>query len=163
MKVIAVTGHRPETFGCPYAIGLGALERVIRDNEALYLVGGARGTDREAAALCRKLGRPYAVYLPFPVHITAARWNGRDRARLIAELAGAIEVHTLSEHYRRDGYWLRNKAMVDAADAVLALWDERTTGGTAQTARYAISLGKPVTVITPSTGAIRPVNGARTA
>jgi len=150
-KVIAITGHRPETFakGVEIAAVQNQLWMWLAHVHATYITGGARGVDQWAAQYARHHGREYRVYLPFPLEVTAARWQAQDRKNLERLLRGASKVTVAMERYSVAGYHARDRAMVDDADEVLAVWDGRETGGTAATVAYAKKQQKPVHVIDP--------------
>ena len=70
-------------------------------------------------------------------------------ARLFAETHGIPITEFLPNYarYRGGAPLVRNRQIVDYADAVIAFWDGRSKG-TAHTVAYAREQGKPVTVIT---------------
>ena len=79
----------------------------------LLISGGASGIDACAAAYARKRGLPILIFPP-----------DYDR-------------------YGRGAPLVRNQAIIEAADLVVALWDGRSRG-TQQAVRYARGLGVPV-------------------
>jgi hypothetical protein len=77
--------------------------------------GGATGADR--------LGESYAKSLNLPLEIYKPDWK----------------------RFRKGAGIIRNKQMVEAADAVISLWDGKSRG-TKSTIEYAKKVGKPVYV-----------------
>ncbi len=73
-------------------------------------------------------------------------------ARLWAEKKGLIFTEFLPdyERYGRAAPLVRNRLMVDYADAVLAIWDMKSKG-TAYTVKYAQKKGKPIALISSDT------------
>ena len=71
-------------------------------------------------------------------------------ARIWAEKRGMIVTEFLPDYqrYGRGAPMVRNRQIVDYADAVLAFWDGHSKG-TAYTVKYAQKQGKPVSVISP--------------
>ena len=72
-----------------------------------------------------------------------AMWPADERARYDALVAACDEVRVLEPSYS-DGCMLRrNRAMVEAADVLITVFDG-TPGGTAATVRYAGKLGREI-------------------
>ena len=69
-------------------------------------------------------------------------------ARIWAEKRGLTVTEFLPDYqrYGRSAPMVRNRQIVDYADAVLAFWDGKSKG-TAYTVKYAQKQGKPVSVI----------------
>jgi uncharacterized phage-like protein YoqJ len=135
--IIAGTGHRPGRCG--------ASEQQLRmflirdlDNRDVDLVisGGALGYDQALAYAARHLHVPYNIYQPFPTAAVGKFWSEEQKDDYFSLLAGANEVVTTAEEYSNKAYVIRDKAMVDACDQVLGLWDGRHHGGTYITWTY---------------------------
>ena len=159
--VCAFTGHRPERL--PWGqdetdARCLALKTVLRQAlRTLYgrgctafVCGMARGCDlyfAEAVLALRDAGElpgaSLAAMLPCPTQ--AARWDGQTRARYQRILARCDTVRTLETAYTPGCMLRRNRAMVDAADVLLTVFDGGE-GGTAATVRYA---GRRGTEIVP--------------
>jgi hypothetical protein len=77
--------------------------------------GGARGTDTLAERYAKEIGVPVKIYLP--------DWTKHGKA------AGPI----------------RNKQIIEAADCVIAFWDEKSPG-TRSSLKIAEELRKPLTI-----------------
>lgn len=86
-----------------------------QERNTVIVSGGASGVDTEAVSEARRLGMEYEVHLP-------------DRA----------------VHGRSAGI-IRNRAIVNAADEVVAFWDGKSRG-TKSTIDFAKAAGKPVRV-----------------
>lgn len=100
--------------------GYARLEEVrqfVREEERSTVIvsGGASGVDTAAVDEARKLRMPYEVHLP--------DWHRHGRA------AGVV----------------RNRAIIEAADEVVAFWDGRSRG-TAHSIRIARELQKPLRI-----------------
>jgi len=93
-----------------------SLENYLPPDCTEIVSGGAKGIDTLAAAFARERGLLLTEFLP--------------------EYA----------HYRRGAPLLRNKMIVDYADAVIAFWDD-SSKGTASVIDYCTKNGKPCTVI----------------
>ncbi len=96
------------------------VEALVQDlpDDVVVVTGGAVGVDRWAESVARSRGLEVEVILP--------DWQRYGRA------AGPI----------------RNKAIVEAADRVVAFWDGRSRG-TRSTIELARKAGKPVEVVGP--------------
>ncbi len=90
--------------------------------------------------------------IPFPEQDKA--WREADCTRRRAILARADEVVTVSPFYTRDCYHLRNRYMVDMADALVAAYNG-CKGGTAYTVQYAILQNCHVVCIDPATACVK--------
>lgn len=88
----------------------------VPEDTEVIITGGAKGIDSIGETYAREKGIAYETHLPE---------YGR---------------------YGRGAPMVRNKQMVDLADAVLAVWDGKSSG-TKQTVKYAEDAGKPVTVV----------------
>ncbi len=150
--VCAFTGHRPEHL--PWGtderdLRCAALKTVLRQQiRALaargcttFLCGMARGCDTyfaEAVLTLREAGEvsngKLIAMLPCPSQ--AERWSARDLARYRVLLERCDEVNVLEAAYTSGCMLRRNRAMVDAADVLLTVFDGGE-GGTAATIRYA--------------------------
>ena len=79
--------------------------------------------------------------LPCPSQ--AAHWDARTQARYRQTLARSDEAHVLEAEYSPGCMLRRNRAMVDAADVLLTVFDG-SEGGTAATIRYAKRRGAEI-------------------
>lgn len=145
------TGHRPHYFRAP-AKATAAVQRAAAElrREAagplVFVTGGQRGVDLWAAEAATRLGVPYHVYLPLPLAQFAADWDAADRTALERVWAAAAERRVLDESgdFGPGAYTLRNQAIAEECDLLVAVWTGRTGGGTHETIRFARALGKPI-------------------
>lgn len=151
---LAITGHRPEKLGDLGATYM-AISYTLQDLDPEYMYQGmAPGADLLSWYVAAILKIPTQSVLPYAGHRAMVKdefWlNLWDLA-----YAKSDSVEVLSDSIVYPGHWCmfnRNHYMVDHADEVLAVWDGRFgRGGTQETVKYAISKGKPVHVIDPST------------
>ena len=163
MPRVAFTGYRPEKL--PFCESDGdetylrfrrRLGQIIRRLAELgyneFISGVAMGFDTWVAedvlrlrAEMREVRLECAV--PFPSQ--ADKWSMRDKFRRERILAAADSVVTLSPEYSKSAFFLRNRYMVDSADAVVCCYDGKT-GGTAYTVDYAKKLGRVVIQLNPT-------------
>ena len=152
--VCAFTGHRPEQLSwgaderdarCA-ALKLQLGRMILRAFDAgcsTFLCGMARGCDMyfaEQVLLARETHAQMRLVAMIPCPSQPAMWPADERARYDALVAACDEVRVLEPSYS-DGCMLRrNRAMVEAADVLITVFDG-TPGGTAATVRYAGKLG----------------------
>ena len=144
--IVAGTGHRPEKVGghsveafahlCWVAkIGL----RELRPSRVIS--GMAMGWDQALAVSAIQMGIPVDAYVPFAGQ--ESRWTGLSQMKYESILSGCDSVVTVSPGgYSREKMQIRNEAMVDACDTVLALWDG-SGGGTGNCIRYCEATNTP--------------------
>ena len=80
----------------------------------------------------------------------ANHWSESWRNRYFALLTQADDVVRLSARYFDGCYQARNRYMVDAADALLAVCREGASGGTQYTVEYAWQKNRELVVIDPT-------------
>lgn len=89
------------------------------------ICGGAKGVDALAEESAQRLGIPVIIFLP--------------------------DYH----RYRRGAPLKRNEQIVDACDALLAVWNGRKSSrGTLYTVKYALATGKQVFLVTVKGGKV---------
>ncbi|MBI2321631.1 MAG: DUF1273 family protein [Chloroflexi bacterium] len=145
------TGHRPHYFRAP-AEAAAAVQRAAEElrrevaRPLVFITGGQRGVDLWAAEAAMQLGVPYHVYLPLPLAQFAADWDAADRAALERVWAAAAERRVLDERgdFGPGAYTLRNQAIAEECDLLVAVWTGRTGGGTHETVSFARALSKPI-------------------
>ena len=163
-RSIAFTGHRPESlpFGedetsepCRALKTLlwQELKTRVRAGYNTFYCGAARGSDIFCGELVLLL-RPrvqadlqLVCVTPFPQQ--ADGWSSAWRRRYDALLQNADRVVQLCDRYAPGCYFERNRYLVEHADALLAVYDGRSRGGTAHTVRYARHQKKEVVVFDP--------------
>lgn len=141
MKV-AYTGHRD--FQLTEEIKTLIMEDLNNPAVDEVIVGGARGFDLLVGRLAREVGKPFILVLLYPADMMVRRWNNEDKVELFLQVRAAKEVIVIEKEYSSDALFLRNREMVELADAVMACWDGREKGGTYNTLNFALSREKPV-------------------
>jgi len=152
MFKITFTGHRPGKLR-----DISAVKSKIRQflsaqlrahPDLLVISGGALGVDQIAAEVCVELGIPFVFILPFPVPIFTARWNSSARVHLRYLISHAVQTFVVQSTFSMSGYQRRNEVMVRHCDLLCAVWNG-FSGGTANTVRYAQSIGRKIHFIRP--------------
>lgn len=146
LKTCCVTGHRdiPEQKKETITQLLRQeILKAIADGYTHFISGFATGADLMFADIVVQLKAVYPITLeaaiPYP-----GRMKTPDKTfqRLI-RCCDTVKIH--SDRYFKGCYTRRNRYMVDQSQRILAVYDGRTTGGTASTLRYAA--GKEVRVV----------------
>ena len=163
-KKLAFTGHRPESLSFgenendPRYIRLREMllteitDRVKAGYDTFY-TGCARGMDivfGTQVLLLKKTACPNIRLIGVVPHEGQANhWTETWRERYFDLLEQADDVVTLSTRYFSGCYHARNRYMVDAADALLAVCRKGTSGGTQYTVKYAWQKNREIVVIDP--------------
>ena len=133
---LAVTGHRPERLkGQEKMIKEWAVEQLTRLQPSVIYDGMAQGTDQIVATAAKELGIPIICCYAFPkksYHPTE-EWIMENNLTFFTKLT-----------YSKDAYIIRDKYMVDCADALLCVWDGVGSGGTFFTRNYALQKNKMI-------------------
>ena len=174
MKTICFTGHRPKVL-CGYnreaykqfVIQLSdIIEKYIEnENYIRFITGGAQGFDQLAFWAVNNVRNCFVksnnqtnieniVYVPFPNQCKMWRKDGTfGQKEYQLMLKHATEVHyvnsdELEGRKALTHLMLRNHAMVDISDLVIALYEDdnwdTSSGGTAECMRYAKQHNKPI-------------------
>lgn len=162
-RIVAFTGHRPEfpPFGddenSPSYQALKArLRREIikfaQLGATIFSCGMARGIDIICGELVVSILDEYpnvsfCCVLPYRNH--GQRWPSSWRDRHNALLSKAHWIDCLNETSHRGCFHQRDRYLVECADALIAVYDGRATGGTAYTVQYARKIGVEVIAIDP--------------
>lgn len=142
--IIAGTGHRPED--CELEVEVRTKARVklqYTKGVDTFICGMAAGFDLWAADEARKLGLTVIAAKPWATH--QPRKEDAELYKVIEAYASKIVVVTDVPTY--PGPWVyqkRNEWMVDNADAVMAYWSGKETGGTWNCVKYARKVKKPI-------------------
>lgn len=163
MAKVAFTGYRPEKLpfrenesDIAYQRFRKTLYKIISRMAELgycdFISGVAMGFDTWVAedVLCLKEDNPSVTLecaVPFPGQ--ADKWSERDRARRDRILEASDSVTCVSDEYTKSAFFLRNRYMVDRADAIVCCFDGKT-GGTAYTVEYAKRQGKIIIQLNPT-------------
>ena len=154
--VCTFTGHRPERLPwgqaeddarCAALRGLivRSVLRACAEGCDTFLCGMARGCDTyfAEAVLAAKTRFPNVrliAMIPCPSQPEA--WQEEDRTHYDRLLDACDAVCVLEPIYSSGCMLRRNRAMVDAAELVITVYDGEPGGGTAATVRYAERRGK---------------------
>jgi len=157
--VVAFTGHRPRKL---QSEAIPTIRRALADivgrvlrkyPNAVFLSGMALGVDQwaaEAVLAARDAGARCRLVAVLPFEGQQDRWPRPDRERYLSILERADLVIPLvmgmpprSPAHARRLLLARNRWMVKAARAVIAVWDG-SPGGTAYTVRFALKSGRVV-------------------
>lgn len=158
---IAFTGHRPNRLRIGEAkvaarIGetLASLLAMARDAnpaEPMIAISAlAEGADRLFAAAALDRGMELHAYLPFPVDDYLTTFADAATTPVFHTLlarASAVKILPGSLTGSSAGYEAVGRAMVDASDAVVAVWDGKPSagrGGTTEIIDYALASGREV-------------------
>lgn len=148
MTRIGVSGHRHFLHAeVVTAMTAEVIERLVGDEpDATVLSNLAEGADRLVAELV--LARPGArleAVLPLPVEVYIGDFVSADSRRrfteLVDEASSVTVVQQVPGEARDTAYERAGRAIVDASDVLVALWDgepARGRGGTADIVQYAL-------------------------
>ena len=147
--IIAGTGHRPPKLGGyknsenVYEFAYAFLSDCLKQHQVHHIISGmALGWDQALAEAAYKIGIPFDAYVPFIGF--EDNWPQLSRLQYYKLIDRAEKVHYICGlGYKSYKFQLRNEAMVDACDFVLALHNG-TRGGTYNTIKYANRWCKPV-------------------
>ena len=176
-QACAFTGHRPQKFpwgfneSDPACVALrdtlaAQIAALVDAGYTDFLTGMALGVDQWAAqtvlALRKKsrglfgLGKKNAPRLHcfLPCEGQDAKWSQASKELYRSILGQADSVVYVSRRYDDQCMLRRNRALVDHAALVLAVYDGEYRGGTAATVRYAREQGRELIVIDPVTRAV---------
>jgi len=148
MTVFAGTGHRPPKLG-----GYGPDAENARVDFAIWalkkhkpesiITGMALGWDMALAEAALLSDIPYAAYIPFEGQ--EKTWPAKSQTLYRNLLARAERINVVSKGgFTPVAMALRNGAMVEDADTMLALWDGERDGGTAQCIGQARAHKRPI-------------------
>lgn len=148
-KTCCVTGHREIPADKLAYVEMELRKTIlnaVEDGYTRFISGGAAGVDLLFAAIVTEMkeqGHPLSLEAAIPY---AGRKESKDRG--FQKMLAACDVVTvLSERYNRGCYFVRNRYMVDESSRVIAVYDDRKSGGTVYTMQYACNKGKTVQVI----------------
>ncbi len=160
---VGITGHRAYSYSRPDAIW--AQQELRTTLLKLQSLGAGRlnsgmatGADLWAANAAVEIGMELAAFLPFEAEYQRSRWSSAWIGMHQRLLAKAVETHvsvTLPDPGDRaatraamlDGYHVRNEFLVAHSDVLVAVWNGKTTGGTAHALREAVLTDTPVVLL----------------
>lgn len=148
-----------------------AIAKFGETHEIVIVWGAALGVDQWSAALANYKGLRHVVFVPFKDFDTGAGWPSSSVHHLREKLMPTTDESLLNQLINERGLkpyahsggvavisepgytsakmMVRNKAMVDVADAVVAVWDG-SSGGTANAVGYARHEHKDIVRINPA-------------
>ena len=133
-----VTGHKPARLRGQELMVLTELNKLIkRFQPDIAISGMADGADRIWAMAALNNGIPLGCYFPYKKDF----YHSPQELHIMEQ---ASEIIYVNENYSEDCYYLRDMAMVDDSDIVIAVFDGFPHGGTYQTIRYAQKRGKTI-------------------
>lgn len=138
---LAVTGHRPQRLGGFDKQTFNNLVEFAKTTLAklqpeLVITGMALGWDQAVAQACVELEIPFHAYVPFKGQ--EGKWFHHNKVKYNELLLQAEKIVIVCEGgYHPDKLHKRNEAMVDNADALLAMFDGIPKGGTYRCYQYA--------------------------
>lgn len=171
-KTLCFTGHRPQKLGGfegerALAIQgplLGRLKEIVlrayKYDFDTFISGAALGTDQmamEAVIFYKKLfannARPIKLIVMKPFPSQAAAWpiHAQQKYNNLCAQADYVQC-TSPDPYDREKMQIRNEAMVDKSEIVVACWGGKgSKGGTANCVNYAREQNKPILIVNPYT------------
>jgi uncharacterized phage-like protein YoqJ len=144
----AATGHRPHRLGGYDGDVLDryiavAIQFLISFTPYRVFIGMALGWDTAMAYACIDQNVPFVAAIPFEGQEKS--WPHKDQERYRMFLSMAAEKHIISPGgYNAGAMFVRNRWMVDRCQAVAAMWDGKSDGGTVHCIEYAQSKNVPV-------------------
>lgn len=158
------TGHRPQSLPWKFNendprcqnLKMKLKETIIeciQKGYTQFLTGMALGIDQIASEIVLNLKKEYPqikLIAILPCINQSSVWKNQkmvNRYQLILEQCD--DVITLSDEYTTSCLMERNHYMIDHADVVIAIWNEKYTSGTGKTISYAQRQNKKMIVINP--------------
>ena len=146
-KTVCFTGHRTIP-----ASDLAQLKRVLKEalrkeiacGARVFRAGGALGFDTVAALAVLDLKQEYPsirLHLILPCPTQAEEWSPADKECYEKILAAADDARYVSPFYFNGLLQMRNRALVEGADACIAYLRESNGGGAGYTSALAIKSG----------------------
>ena len=163
-RTCCFTGHRVQTLPWghreedPRCIALKTHLReymvaLIKEEGVRHFISGmALGVDTYGAELVlelRREGYPVTLECSIPFPGQASRWGVEARRRYERIRSAADRETMIQERYSRGCFHRRSRYMVDQCDFLLAVWDGRPKGGTADTVAYARRRGTVSVLVCP--------------
>lgn len=170
-KVCAFTGYRPAKMpfsseSDPHCLALKLRMKdevydAVADGCTDFLCGMALGSDTWAAELVLEVRetlldiKPVHLHAYLPFAGQDERWSAQSRKRYHNILSRCDSVTILSEEYKPSCMEERNRAMIQRADRLIAVFDGKK-GGTANTIRMAHEKGIQLRILSPIPPQISP-------
>jgi len=145
--ILGVTGHRPPDLGgyseeaFELLVDL-ASEEIPKLKPRAVIVGMALGWDQACATACWRLGIPYGAYIPFEEQAKA--WPKLSRYRWQTLRENATVERVFGKKYEQSLMFVRNHAIVDDSDTILANYNGYIHSGTGECVTYAQTRKKEI-------------------
>jgi uncharacterized phage-like protein YoqJ len=149
--IVSITGHRPERIPDMKIVAQALFDAYDALEATRIIQGCAAGVDLTSAFVAYRKRIPFSAYRPWKGHAPRVC----DRTMYGQMMKFANEVIDVDPSLDYPGPWVyqkRNVAMVDRAEATIAVWDGVKKGGTFNCVKYAWEKNVPVLVIDPKTG-----------
>jgi uncharacterized phage-like protein YoqJ len=145
--ILAATGHRPDKLGGYSGMINSELQslaekELFRLKPKIVIVGMALGWDQAVGWAAKAQRIPFLAYVPFEGQESVWPAASKERYRELLSYAQKIIVCSPGEFTPRK-MQVRNEAMVDHCDEILALWDG-SPGGTGNCMAYARARGRTI-------------------
>lgn len=154
MTVIGCTGHQqmPDE-ACERAMAEIKRSLCMLGPSVIGVSALAAGADQMFAGVVHDLGGELHVIVPSKRYETTFTDQADlDEYRRLLALTTSVTILPFGEP-TEEAFYAAGRAVVDACDALWAVWDgepARGLGGSADVVRYARSSGKPVQIIWPA-------------
>ena len=147
-----MTGHRDIAEEHLETVRAGLRREIVRavaEGYTRFLSGFARGADLYFAEIVAELkGSDPAIRLEALLPYRARLYSREPLFRGLIAACDRVDVQ--SEDYTPTCFFARDRALVEAASLVIAVYDGRPSGGTRYTLRCARSLGREVRHVRPA-------------
>lgn len=148
IRACALTGHRELPHGFDKNAVYDRLEELIKGGCDTFFCGMAEGFDLLALDCLKDLKKKYRIYIEacIPYAGQELRFPAEEKKKYRALLDWCDKKTVLFPSYRNGCFLIRNRYMVDCADALLA-YCVKKQGGSAYTVNYAREKGLPIIYI----------------
>lgn len=121
------------------------IKEAIADGYEIFMSGFAEGADQIACGIVLELKEKYPhirldAAIPYRERLQRLMHVEETKTLLMA----CSDIGIWSEDYHRDCFMIRNKKMLELSARVIAVYDGREKGGTAQTLRFAHAQKKQI-------------------
>lgn len=143
-----VTGHRDIPADKRRFVAdelLNEILSAIQEGYTRFISGFAGGVDLMFAEIVAELKSEYAITLEAAIPYPGRMKTPDATFQRLIEHCDVVKIH--SNEYLSGCYSIRNRYMVDNSERVIAVYDGRKGGGSAQTIRYAEAEGRDVRYI----------------
>lgn len=166
------TGHRPQRFRFKYNEDHSDCIKIKKQLEQIidllidkdvtnFISGMALGVDTWCAEIIldkKKENKQIKLIAAIPCKGQDAMWSQRAKIRYNNILSQSDSVVYLAEKYTTNCMQERNKYMVDNSDIIIAVYDNKKSGGTYHTLEYAKKKELGIIIINPDTMVVHGLN-----